>query len=49
MQKGELTTKPGAVRLTVHPPVETEALDVSAARDLAEQVRDLVAGGVSGN
>jgi 1-acyl-sn-glycerol-3-phosphate acyltransferase len=49
MHKGDLTTKPGAVRLTVHPPVETEALDVSAARDLAEQVRDVVAGSVSGN
>jgi 1-acyl-sn-glycerol-3-phosphate acyltransferase len=49
MRKGELTTSPGAVRLTVHPPVETEALDVSAARDLAEQVRGVVAGNVSGN
>jgi len=47
--KGELTTRPGAVRLTLHPPVETEALDVSAARDLAEQVRGVVAGSVSGN
>lgn len=49
MHKGELTTKPGAVRLTVHPPVETEALDVTAARDLAEQVRNVVAGSVAGN
>ena len=49
MHKGELTTRPGAVRLTLHPPVETEALDVSAARDLAEQVRGVVAGSVSGN
>ena len=46
MHKGELTTKPGAVRLTVHAPVETEDLDVSAARDLAEQVRGVVAGAV---
>jgi hypothetical protein len=37
------------VTLTLHPPVETEALDVSAARDLAEQVRGVVAGSVSGN
>ena len=49
MHKGELTTRPGAVRLTLHPPVETEALDVSAARDLAEQVRGVVAGSVAGN
>jgi len=49
MHKGELTTKPGAVRLTVHPPVETEALDVTAARDLAEQVRNVVAGSVAEN
>jgi 1-acyl-sn-glycerol-3-phosphate acyltransferase len=49
MHKGELTTKPGAVRLTVHPPVETEALDVTAARDLAERVRSVVAGSVAGN
>ncbi len=49
MHKGELTARPGAVRLTLHPPVETEALDVSAARDLAEQVRGVVAGSVSGN
>ena len=49
MHKGELTTRPGAVTLTLHPPVETEALDVSAARDLAEQVRGVVAGSVSGN
>jgi len=49
MHKGELTTRPGAVRLTLHPPVETESLDVSAARDLAEQVRGVVAGSVSGN
>jgi len=49
MHKGELTTRPGAVTLTLHPPVETEALDVSAARDLAEQVRGVVAGSVAGN
>lgn len=49
MHKGELTTKPGAVRLIVHPPLETAGLAVSAARDLAEQVRDVVAKGVSGN
>ena len=37
--------------LTEHnvPWVETEDLDVSAARDLAEQVRGVVAGSVSGN
>ena len=49
MHKGELTTRPGAVRLTVHPPVETEALDVSAARELAHHVRSVIAGSVSGN
>jgi 1-acyl-sn-glycerol-3-phosphate acyltransferase len=49
MHKGELTTKPGAVTLTVHPPVETSGLDVSGARDLAEQVRSVVAANVSGN
>lgn len=49
MHKGELTTKPGAVRLTVHAPFETGGLAVSAARDLAEQVRGVVAGDVSGN
>jgi 1-acyl-sn-glycerol-3-phosphate acyltransferase len=43
MRKGELTTRPGQVRLTVHAPIETEGLAVSAARDLAARTRDLLA------
>jgi 1-acyl-sn-glycerol-3-phosphate acyltransferase len=49
MHKGELTTKPGAVRLTVHAPLETDGIEASAARELAEQARGIVAGSVSGN
>jgi 1-acyl-sn-glycerol-3-phosphate acyltransferase len=43
MRKGELTTRPGQVRLTVHAPIETEGLAVSAARDLAARTRGILA------
>jgi 1-acyl-sn-glycerol-3-phosphate acyltransferase len=46
MLKGRLMTCPGHVRLRVHTPVPTEALDPRDARDLAERVRAIVAGGL---
>jgi 1-acyl-sn-glycerol-3-phosphate acyltransferase len=46
MRKGELTTRPGRVRLRVHPPIETLELEVSAARDLAVRARGVLAADV---
>ncbi len=43
MRKGELTARPGRVRLRVHAPLETMNLDVSAARELAARARELLA------
>lgn len=45
MRKGQLTARPGRVRLTVHEPVPTAGLDASVgqARLLAERVRGVIA------
>lgn len=47
MRKGRLMTCPGRVRLTVHEPIETAGMPVSAARALGERVRETVARPVS--
>jgi 1-acyl-sn-glycerol-3-phosphate acyltransferase len=47
MTKGELTTRPGRVRLTVHTPVETAGVHAGGARALAERVRETVVAGLS--
>jgi 1-acyl-sn-glycerol-3-phosphate acyltransferase len=47
MAKGRLTTRPGRVRLIVHEPIETAGLEPSGARQLAQRLRDRVAGPLS--
>jgi 1-acyl-sn-glycerol-3-phosphate acyltransferase len=45
MKKGELTTRPGHVRLIVHSPIETAANSepsVQQVRDLADRVREVI-------
>ena len=45
MKKGELTTKPGDVRLIVHEPIETVAAEHPAmhdVRELADRVREII-------
>ena len=45
MKKGELTTKPGAVTLIVHAPIETAANvepSVQQVRELADRVREVI-------
>jgi 1-acyl-sn-glycerol-3-phosphate acyltransferase len=45
MKKGELTTRPGHVRLIVHDPIATTATaeaSTAAARDLADRVRAII-------
>jgi len=45
MKKGELTTRPGRVRLIVHAPIETPAIAepaVHEVRELADRVRDVI-------
>jgi 1-acyl-sn-glycerol-3-phosphate acyltransferase len=44
MQKGRLMTCPGDVTITIHEPIATESLPRERARDLAEQVRQIVGG-----
>lgn len=43
MRKGQLMTCPGHATLVVHAPIETAGLDVGDARELAQQVRGIVA------
>jgi 1-acyl-sn-glycerol-3-phosphate acyltransferase len=43
MFKGDLTVRPGAVTLVVHDPIDTAGSTRDAARQLAEQVHDVVA------
>jgi 1-acyl-sn-glycerol-3-phosphate acyltransferase len=47
MRKGELTARPGRVRLTVHSPIDAAESDVRAARELAARVRAIVAAGMN--
>jgi 1-acyl-sn-glycerol-3-phosphate acyltransferase len=45
MKKGELTTRPGHVRLIVHDPIATEANaepSVQQVRDLADRIREVI-------
>jgi 1-acyl-sn-glycerol-3-phosphate acyltransferase len=45
MKKGELTTRPGHVRLVVHEPIETVATtepSVAEIREFADRVRDVI-------
>lgn len=45
MTKGELTTRPGHVRVIVHEPIETVAIaepSVTQVRDLADRVREVI-------
>ena len=51
MKKGGVTTRPGRVRLVVHPPIATpriESPSVSDARDLARRIEAVVRSGISG-
>jgi 1-acyl-sn-glycerol-3-phosphate acyltransferase len=43
--RGIFTLQPGAVRLSIHPPIETTALAAGGAAALAEKVRRIVASG----
>jgi 1-acyl-sn-glycerol-3-phosphate acyltransferase len=49
MRKGHLMTCPGHARLLVHEPIDTTGLAVNDARQLAENIREIVARGVSPN
>lgn len=44
MRKGHLTVRPGAVDLTVHPPMPTTGLRRDDVRALIERVREVIAG-----
>ena len=46
MTKGDLTARPGHVRLVVHDPIQTDGLHPTGARALAEQVRGIVESGL---
>ena len=49
MRKGGLTTRPGRVRLTVHPPIAPTKIaspSVTDARDLARRIEEIVRTGV---
>jgi 1-acyl-sn-glycerol-3-phosphate acyltransferase len=43
--RGISTLRPGAIRMTIHAPIETKALEVGGAAALAEKVRRVVASG----
>ena len=43
MFRGEVTVRPGRVRVIVHPPIETEAVPKEAVREFAATVRDVIA------
>jgi 1-acyl-sn-glycerol-3-phosphate acyltransferase len=43
--RGISTLRPGAVRMTIHSPIETKALAPGGAAELAEEVRRIVASG----
>jgi hypothetical protein len=43
MLKGRLATYPGAVRLVVHDPIDTQGLTGLDAKDFAERVRRVIA------
>ena len=43
MFRGELTVRPGRVRVIVHPPIETSAVPKESVREFAASVRDVIA------
>jgi hypothetical protein len=43
--RGISTLHPGAVRMTIHEPIETKGLEASGAAALGEEVRRIVASG----
>ena len=43
MRKGELTARPGAVRLVLHEPIATEGLSGTDPRPFGERVRQIIA------
>ena len=43
--RGISTLRPGVVRMTIHPPIETKGLEPGGATALAEEVRRIVASG----
>lgn len=46
MLRGRMTTRPGRVTLTIHPPIPTAGMTRADARALSEKVRAIVAGDV---
>lgn len=48
MFKGELTVRPGHVRVVVHDPMDTSGVPREAVRDFASTIRDVVALGLPG-
>lgn len=47
MLRGRMTTRPGHVTLTIHPPISTAGMTRADARALSEKVRAIVAGDVA--
>ena len=47
MLRGQMTTRPGHVTLTIHPPIPTAGMTRADARALSEKVRAIVAGDVA--
>jgi 1-acyl-sn-glycerol-3-phosphate acyltransferase len=47
MRKGDMTARPGRVRLLVHEPIRTDGLNPNGARALAEQIRGIVESGLN--
>jgi 1-acyl-sn-glycerol-3-phosphate acyltransferase len=43
MFRGDLTVRPGRVRVIVHPPIETAAVPKESVREFAASVRDVIA------
>lgn len=43
MFRGELTVRPGRVRVIVHPPIETATVPKESVREFAASVRDVIA------
>jgi 1-acyl-sn-glycerol-3-phosphate acyltransferase len=47
LRKGELAARPGAVRLVIHPPIETRGLEAADPREFSERVRQIIAPGIA--
>lgn len=48
MRKGHVTTRPGVVDVTVHPPMSTDGLTREDVRALIDRVRDVIAAPMGG-